>query len=253
MIVSINQPRYMPWVGYFHRIAVSDLFIYLDTAAFAPCDWENRNRVKTTQGWTWLTVPMQRRPQGKRPQLSAAKIDNSRPWRRKHWDTLCQLYGSAPHFAEHRPFFEDLYARDWDRLIDLCLHMNQYVLGVLGIDSPTVCASEFNVAGAKDDHLLNLCGACDAGVYLSGPLGRDYLREEIFRGAGIEVRYHDYEHPRYPQARGQAFEPFMGVVDLLFNHGRDSRAIMMGVSEVSEASEVSKPSRVSKASRACTS
>ena len=34
MIVSIHQPAYLPWIGYFNKIINSDIFVYLDTVQF---------------------------------------------------------------------------------------------------------------------------------------------------------------------------------------------------------------------------
>ena len=58
MIVSINQPAYLPWLGYFHRIAISDLHIILDHVQFEKNSYTNRNKIRTPEGWNWLTVPV---------------------------------------------------------------------------------------------------------------------------------------------------------------------------------------------------
>ena len=36
--------------------------------------------------------------------------------------------------------------------------------------------------------------------------------------ADIDVKWHSYEHPTYPQ-RFHGFEPYMSIIDLLFNVG----------------------------------
>ena len=74
---------------------------------------------------------------------------------------------------------------------------------------------------------MNLCRELGADRYLSGALGREYLREEIFTEAGIAVTYQDYRHPTYPQVHG-GFEANMAALDLLFNCGPRSRAVLLG-------------------------
>ena len=88
------------------------------------------------------------------------------------------------------------------------------------------------VPGAKSELVLNLCRATGATTYLSGKLGRDYLDEGTFAAAGIAVSYQDYAHPEYAQVQ-PGFEPFMGVLDLLFNHGPASRDILLHRAAVS--------------------
>jgi hypothetical protein len=41
----------------------------------------------------------------------------------------------------------------------------------------------------------------------------------------LELVFQDYDHPEYPQCYG-TFEPNMSVVDLLFNCGPESLAII---------------------------
>ena len=58
MIVSINQSAYLPWLGYFHRINISDIFVFFDSTQFEKNSMVNRNKIKTSQGWSWLSVPV---------------------------------------------------------------------------------------------------------------------------------------------------------------------------------------------------
>lgn len=225
MIVSINQPAYLPWLGYFHRIAVSDLHVVLDTVQFEKNSFTNRNRVRTREGSCWLTVPVKTTGRFGNLVIGDLKISDDPRWPAKHWATLQANYRKAPFFAEHAPFFEETYQRPWSRLNDLAGHLTAYLLEAFGITTPLVASSTLKAVGAKDELVLNLCRQTGATVYLSGPLGRDYLRAELFDAAGIEVRFHDYRHPEHRQAQ-PGFEPLMAAVDLLFNYGPGGREVL---------------------------
>jgi hypothetical protein len=226
MIVSINQPAYLPWLGYFHRIAVSDAHIVLDQVQFEKNSFTNRNKVRTGEGWCWLTVPV--KTSGKFGDLSinSLEIADERPWAAKHWETLRLNYSKAPFFAQHAPFFEGIYARPWEKLSDLARAITAYLLEAFKIETKIYFASQMSALGKKDELVLNLCRELGATVYLSGPLGRNYLREELFREHAITVRYDDYHHPVYSQVY-PGFEPYMAAIDLLFNAGPASREILL--------------------------
>jgi hypothetical protein len=224
VIVSINQPAYLPWLGYFDRIAASDVHVVLDTVQFERNSFTNRNKVRTADGWTWLTVPVKLR--GHLDGMTIAEVEIADDhWRRKHWATILQNYRKAPHFAAHAEFFEGVFARPWARLCDLLDATTRYLLRALGIETEIRAASALGVTGRKSELVLNLCRRLGATRYISGVLGRDYLDEAPFRGAGIAVEYQDYAHPRYPQIHG-GFEPYMSVIDLLFNAGPGAGRIL---------------------------
>lgn len=224
MIVSINQPAYLPWLGYFGRIELSDVHVVLDHVQFEKNSFVNRNRVRTADGATWLTVPV--RTAGRFGiSIRELEIADSR-WRRKHWATIEQSYGAAPYFEALRPFLTEVYAREWGRLLDLTTVLTTWQLEQLGIKTQFLSSSELEPEGRKDELVLDLCRKLGATTYLSGPLGRNYLREELFSVAGIEVVYHDFVQPTYPQ-RFEPFLPAMAALDLLFNCGPASREVLV--------------------------
>lgn len=218
MIVSINQPAYLPWLGYFHRIAISDLHVVLDHVQFEKNSYTNRNKVRIATGSTWLTVPLATSGRFGSLAINELEIAVGQPWATKHWRTLCQTYGRAPYFKQHAPFFEALYGRPWTHLAPMMEEITAYFLQAFGINTRLVFSSKLQSQGGKDELVLNLCREVGATTYLSGPLGRDYLRPEAFGEAGIALRYHDFTHPVYPQAY-PGFEPYMAAIDLLFNCG----------------------------------
>jgi hypothetical protein len=226
MIVSINQPAYLPWLGYFHRIGISDLHIVLDHVQFEKNSFTNRNKIRLREGWCWLTVPVKTKGLFPHTYINQLEIANDHHWADKHWSSLRLNYSRAPHFGEHAQGFEKVYQEEWHRLVDLTRETTTYLLDALGIKTPLRFSSQMAVEGQKDELVLNLCRSVGATVYVSGPLGRNYLREELFRKAGIKVVYQNYIHPTYPQVY-PGFEPYMSAVDLLFNCGPDSLRILM--------------------------
>ena len=96
MLVAIHQPHYLPWLRYFEKIARSDLFIVLDDVQYTKNGFQNRGKIKTAQGWIYLTVPVQKPLQRS---IREIEIDPRSGWRDKHRRALEMSYGKAPFFA----------------------------------------------------------------------------------------------------------------------------------------------------------
>jgi len=230
MIVSIHQPAYLPWLGYFHRIAISDVHVVLDHVQFEKNSFINRNKIRTADGWCWLTLPVKTAGKFGNLPINEVEIANDRPWAASHWETLRFNYCKAPFFAHHFGFFRNLYSRTWTKLTDLTAEVNRYLLDAFGIRTRLCFSSQISVSGHKDELVLNLCRELGATTYLSGPLGRNYLREELFHRNNIAVQYDDYQPPAYAQTY-PGFEPNMAAVDLLFNAGPPAHEIMLKYQE----------------------
>ena len=63
--VMIRQPGYLPNIGFFKKIQSCDIFVFLDDVQFVKDRFDNRNRIKSSDGITWITVPLARPVFGK--------------------------------------------------------------------------------------------------------------------------------------------------------------------------------------------
>lgn len=223
--VAIMQPTYLPWIGYLSLMDRVDAFILLDTVQFARRSWQQRNRIKTANGPTWLTVPVLSK--GKRDQLIAdVEIDRTRDFPVSHIRSIEHAYRKAPFYDAYAPGLFEVLGQEQDRLSAVTGAVIEWLRTQFGITTPTRWASGMDNSGARAERLAMLCDQIGATEYVS-PLGsKGYLDEsDDFDLRGVPVTYHTYEHPRYPQLYGQ-FEPYMSAIDLLFNAGPDSLAIM---------------------------
>ena len=100
MIVSIHQPAYLPWLGYFHKILRSDVFVFLDTVQLEKNGFANRNRVRTRSGVRWLTVPLLIKGHMGRS-IRGMQINRAAGWQRKHLRTMEQAYRNRPHYDRY--------------------------------------------------------------------------------------------------------------------------------------------------------
>src|SRR3546814_6128017 len=88
-------------------------------------------------------------------------------------------------------------------LSDLNIALITGLAEIFGFDSRFVPSTEIETGGANADLLVSICQALGGDIYLSAPGSRDYIEASgAFEAHGIEVVYHDYQHPAYPQLHG---------------------------------------------------
>jgi hypothetical protein len=226
-VIGVLQPGYLPWLGFFEQLHATDIFVIYDDVQYDKHGWRNRNQIKTPQGPRWLTVPVLAKF-SQRPLILEVKINNRENWRKKHLFSIRQNYAKAPFFHRYIDFFSEVYQRDWDYLIDLDLHLIVNLAAFLGIDpGKIVRSSTLGLTGDRIARLIGICQKLGATTFYEGASGRNYIDEATFRQQGINLAYQDYRHPRYLQLYGD-FIPNLSIIDLLFNCGDESLAILAG-------------------------
>jgi WbqC-like protein family len=226
--IAIVQSNYIPWKGYFDLIGHVDEFVLYDDAQFTRRDWRNRNRIKTTNGTHWLTIPVL--VKGRYLQRIDETLVADPAWARAHWKTLTQAYAAAPHFDAYRDLFASTYescARE-TRLSKINRLLLDAVCSVLGIETEFRWSTEYAAQGVKTERLLDICLAARADEYLSGPAAKAYLDQQAFEAAGIRVTWADYSGYREYRQLHPPFEHHVSVLDLIFNTGPDAPAYLKG-------------------------
>ena len=232
MKIGILQPAYIPWLGYFEQIAYVDLFVFMDDVQYTRHDWRNRNRVKTSAGESWLTVPVKRHAFG--TPINQIEINYAKDWTVKQLKTLQHTYGVCDHF---QPFFDTFKAQlqqRYERLVDLDCALIREISRYLNITTPFALASEVprepapaNAdADAKNWRILEICRHFDAKVLYDGASAAQFINVERFAREGFRVVFQDYLHPSYPQRFGD-FLTHMSTLDLIFNVGSDARSVLL--------------------------
>lgn len=218
MIVTAHQPAYLPWLGYIHKIALSDIFVILDDVQFEKNSFTNRNKIYSTQGELMLTVPIQMKGHIGKP-IKEIRISNLENWRKKHLITILQSYRKAPFFDYYAPWLESIYSKEWDFLIDLTNEILFFLIKEMNIKTKIIRQSDTGINSQKQDLVFDLCKFTKADIYISGALGKDYIDVTPFKQAQIDVYFQNYQHPIYPQAGKLGFIPKLGIIDLFMNVG----------------------------------
>lgn len=226
IVVAIHQPNYLPWLGYFHKIARADVFVFLETVQFSKGSYTNRVQILRGGKPAWLTQPIL---QGLGQSIEAVGFAEP-DWPRRHLDTLHGAYRDANAFREIFPILESLLlAAPLDSLGAANSHLIEGLAAALGLTSRFVRDGALGVgAPGRDDRLVALVEAVTPGaVYLSGKGGAAYQDEAKFTAADITLRYSAFETRPYEQVGAGAFVPGLSIVDVLFSLGVEgTRALL---------------------------
>ncbi|MGL5271450.1 MAG: WbqC family protein [Selenomonadaceae bacterium] len=215
MIATIHQPAYLPWLGYLEKIMRSDIYVFLDAVQFEKNSYINRNRIKTSNGPVWLTVPVISKGHTGNTMMNL-EIDERSRWQRKHWNAILLNYKHAPYFKSVIKAIEPFYQKKYMYLVDLCFEYTKFWLEYLNVNTEIVKFSEMGISTEKSQLVLDVCKLVGANTYISGALGRDYLDDKAFLKNGIQVIYQEYIPQVYPQLWGE-FMPCMSVLDFVMN------------------------------------
>jgi hypothetical protein len=217
MKVAIIQSNYLPWKGYFDIIHDVDIFCFYDEVKYTKNDWRNRNKICSTNGSFWLTIPIHK--DAVKLKINEVKFTD-KSWQKEHFDTIYQTYKKAPYFYQLEPLLNDFYeAKEWEFLSEFNQYSIQRISEFLGIKTKFVKSKDYYLKSNRMERLINLLKDLNATKYISGPSAKNYLSEceNLFEENSIELIYKIYTgYPEYHQM-SKPFQQYVSVLDLIAN------------------------------------
>ena len=220
MIVTIHQPNFLPYSGFFHKLSLADTFVLLDNTQFQ-FDYTNRNKILKSDGsWTRISIPIKKHQ--KFLPIKDIEIDNDKNWKIQNLNLLLSCYENSEYFYLYKNFFEELFSSEWKYLFEINLEIIKKCIEWLDIKINLVKESELNVNGESSEKLVNICKKLGAKTYVSGPGGKKYLNQNLFYDNDIRLVYQNFTSNIYHQ-NTDVFVPDLSIIDLLANLGPNSK------------------------------
>ncbi len=225
MITSINQPHYIPYIGYFSMINKVENFIFHDDVNFIKGEWKNRNKIrenKNSDNFRYLTVPIQKQHEKK---INKLLISYDKDWIKDHQNKLRNSYYGEKYYKVVENLFNSVIEKKPKYLSELNINLILKFVEYLEINTRTYRASSFQSDLTKTDKIIYLCKKVDTSVYISNNKSIEYLEEEKFIKNKINLRYQNYEHPTYKQNKNN-FLNNLSIIDLIVYHGKNSTSFI---------------------------
>ena len=220
--VSLMQPTFLSWQGFYEMINISDKFVFLDDYQLSIGSTHLRNKLFTFSSDTgYYTIPIQKSKSFKK-NINEALLFEDHAWKEKFLRRLTSNYSKAKYFNEVMPMAEKWLMCDYKILADINIDFIKLVCTYLNIKREFLYSSDFTQetgsTSTRSKRVLEILNWAGATTYICANGSFDYMKEdEVFPDCEVEVLFQNFIPKPYPQTNCSEFVPYLSVLDLIFN------------------------------------
>ena len=195
MRIGIHQPNFLPWMGYFYKMAQCDMFVFLDHVEFTKRSYTKRvkiHKAKNLEEDQYITVPLKKHSDHA-PINSLLLVDDPK-WQKKISAQIYQAYHKAPYYSQIEPFLKRFFEESLqsDSFSDFTIDIIKYISELLELETKLITSSELEIDYSKSDVNLDIISKLDGQAYVSGMGAKMYQVEEMFSSRNITLEYSDF-------------------------------------------------------------
>ena len=225
-VVVVHQPHFLPWLGYYNKLANADIYLFQDDVQFRRRYYQNRTLIRSPQGQAqWLTVPVHA---SRTTLLRDVKVA-SRRWARKARSALRHSYGSAPYFSQYSDEISGALCEEDVFLVDVNERALRATNQLLGISLRLGRTSEIAARGTRTERLVAACRACGSRGYLFGEGGGPKCHSSAqLEAEGITTYFQCFRESFAQEAAALRLAALnVSVIDFLFVHGASATRALL--------------------------
>ncbi len=215
MILSSHQPNFLPYMGFFYKMARSDVFVLSGDNQYSSKGLHNKNYIKIGNRKFPITVPVQYEHPSK---IDDVKICYQSDWCGELLKTLKMNYRKAPYFDEVYSLIEDIIHNYYYSLSELNEALIRSIADKFGFKCKILLGKELNLTSHRMNRIIEMCNRLGADTYYSGIGGKAYNVDEKYEENGISLIYSDYKPVIYRQL-GDGFIENLSVLDYILCRG----------------------------------
>ena len=226
MKISIMQPYYFPYIGYFQLIYCVDKFIFYDDVNYINKGWINRNRILINDKTSYITIQLSDASQNKLIK-DIYFIDN----REKISKSIMMAYKKAPFFNKIWPIVESIHRYPAKTINELAIfsitQISNYLMLNTIFEQSSILYSESRGL-EKAERLKKICKANNSSEYINPIGGMELYSKEDFKTSEIELKFLKTKEISYNQFSAE-FVPWLSIIDVLMFNSKEETHKMLNM------------------------
>ena len=218
MIAAINQPYFIPYIGYWQLIASADLFAIADNYNYINKGWINRNRILNGNKIQYYNIQINHASQNRYIcDHNIKPIDSLE--KSKKLKQLESFYHRAPYRDSGLELMDRMLSFEGENLADFLYESIQLVCNYLQIGTKIVRTSDYEQDPSLKfaDRVYDYCHQMGADTYHNLIGGLKLYSFEEFAEHGIKLAFLESIPKPYPQS-SENFEFGLSIIDVIMNN-----------------------------------
>lgn len=237
MTVGMQQPYLFPYLGYWQMINAVDTFVIGDMSHMIKNGWVHQNRIllRNADPFTFRLNLAHKDSAYMKP-LCEVEIDEKKRWNTNIKRTLADNYCKASFYDETLALILPLIEKEENNLSDYLYIQIKSIAEHLGMTTKIVRGKDILTPDEYDkpvmEKIKTLRDRLQFDTWLSLSNGVHYYTKEQMAEIGIDIQFHHIDQTiTYPQIgvrKGEPHVPFLSIIDVLMNCGREGTKEMLG-------------------------
>ena len=216
-ILSIMQPTFIPYPGYFKLINISNFFVFLDDVQFEKQSWQTRNKIIINKEPNWVSLRIVKDKLDTK--INFIKLFNHKYFFSKISKTFSQEYSNTKYFEDAIEVIDFINNNPNKKLSDINISIIKFICKKLEINTKFFLSSDFKITSKRTERIIDICNIIKPDIYLSTIGSKKYLKNDDFiNKTTIKLEFFEYNSLPYDQ-KTSVFHPNLSILDLISNIG----------------------------------